>query len=84
MTSATRAELLRQCLEEAGGRVSVEAVQRRIEAYYGEATDRVGIGLMANRFGAGLRGEWIEREAGEDLDPPEPAGLRDRTEGEEG
>jgi hypothetical protein len=61
----TRAELLRQCLEEAGGRVSVEAVQRRIEAYYGEATERVGIGLMANRFGAGLRGDWIEREAGE-------------------
>jgi superfamily I DNA/RNA helicase len=59
----TRLELLGQCLEEAGGRVSVEAVQRRIEAYYGEASSRVGVGLMANRLGAALRGEWIERES---------------------
>ena len=58
----TRLELLGQCIEEAGGRVSVDAVQRRIEAYYGEASSRVGVGLMANRLGAALRGEWIERE----------------------
>ena len=58
----TRLELLGQCIEEAGGRVSVDAVQRRIEAYYGEASSRVAVGLMANRLGAALRGEWIERE----------------------
>jgi superfamily I DNA/RNA helicase/mRNA-degrading endonuclease RelE of RelBE toxin-antitoxin system len=60
-----RLELLRQCIEEAGGRVSVDAVQRRIEAYFGEASSRVGVGLMANRLGAALRGEWIERESPE-------------------
>jgi mRNA-degrading endonuclease RelE of RelBE toxin-antitoxin system len=60
-----RGELVGQCIEEAGGRVSVDAVQRRIEAYYGEAPERFAIGALANRFGAVLRGEWIEREAGE-------------------
>jgi hypothetical protein len=45
------------------GRVTVEAVQRRIEAYYGTASERFTIGAMANRFGAVLRGEWLERVA---------------------
>ena len=43
------------------GRVTVEAVQRRIEAYYGSAPDRLRVGALANRFGAVLRGEWLER-----------------------
>jgi hypothetical protein len=59
----TRMELVRQCIEEAGGRVRVEVVRRRIRAFYGEAPDRMRIGMMANRFGAGLRGDWIERGA---------------------
>ncbi|MFT3770136.1 MAG: 3'-5' exonuclease [Minicystis sp.] len=67
-----RRELVGQCLEEAGGRVSVEAVQRRIEAYYGEAPGRVSIGQMANRFGAVLRGEWIERDT--DARPADESG----------
>ena len=59
----SRAEIVRKCLEEADGRVTVEAVQRRIEAYYGAAPERFAIGAMANRFGAVLRGDWLEREA---------------------
>lgn len=66
----SRAEIVRQCLEESEGRVSVEAVQRRIEAYYGELPDRIQIGAMANRFGAVLRGNWLERNA----EGPEPTG----------
>lgn len=56
-----RLDIVRQCLEESGGRVTVEAVQRRIEAYYGSAPDRLRVGALANRFGAVLRGEWLER-----------------------
>lgn len=56
-----RLEIVRQCLEESGWHVTVEAVQRRIEAYYGSAPDRVAVGAHANRFGAVLRGEWLER-----------------------
>ncbi|WP_437290977.1 UvrD-helicase domain-containing protein [Sorangium sp. So ce406] len=59
----TRAEIVRQCLDEADGHVSVEAVQRRIEAYYGAAPDRVVVGALANRFGAVLRGDWLQRDA---------------------
>ncbi len=59
-----RLEIVRQCLEESGWHVTVEAVQRRIEAYYGSAPDRVAVGAHANRFGAVLRGEWLERGEG--------------------
>ena len=62
----TRSEIVRQCLDESDGRVTVEAVQRRIEAYYGAAPDRLTVGQLANRFGAVLQGEWVEREAGEE------------------
>jgi DNA-directed RNA polymerase alpha subunit/mRNA-degrading endonuclease RelE of RelBE toxin-antitoxin system len=61
-----RSEIVRQCLDESDGRVSVEAVQRRIEAYYGAAPDRLKVAAFANRFGAVLQGEWLEREAAED------------------
>jgi mRNA-degrading endonuclease RelE of RelBE toxin-antitoxin system len=56
-----RSEIVRQCLDESAGRVSVEAVQRRIEAYYGAAPDRLKVAAFANRFGAVLQGEWLER-----------------------
>jgi hypothetical protein len=57
----TRVELVRQCLEAAGGRVRVEAVQRQIEADYGRAPNRVQIGGMANLLGAALWGDWLEQ-----------------------
>ena len=57
----SRAEIVRECLQEADGRVTIEAVQRRIEAYYGAAPERITLGQMANRFGAVLRGEWLEQ-----------------------
>ncbi len=61
----TRLEIVRQCLEESDWHVTVEAVQRRIEAYYGVSIDRIRVGALANRFGVVLRGEWLERQAGE-------------------
>jgi hypothetical protein len=42
-------------------------VQRRIEAYYGAAPDRLKVAAFANRFGAVLQGEWLERETAEDV-----------------
>ena len=60
----TRLEIVQQCLEESAFRVTVEAVQRRIEAYYGASIDRLRVGALANRFGVVLRGEWLERPAG--------------------
>lgn len=55
----TRAELVKRSLDEGGGRVSVDAVRDRIAAVYGSAPDRVALGLTANRFGAGLQGDWL-------------------------
>ncbi len=60
----TRLALARQCLEEAGGRVSVEAIEQRIEAHYGERPPRASIAGMANQLGAALRGEWVEGSGG--------------------
>lgn len=57
----TRADIVKECLEKSGGRVTVEAVQLRIEAYYGSAPERLAIGQLANRFGAVLRGDWLEQ-----------------------
>ncbi|WP_437986666.1 UvrD-helicase domain-containing protein [Sorangium sp. So ce117] len=67
----TRAEIVRQCLDEAEGHVSVEAVQRRIEAYYGNQPDRIVVGALANRFGAVLRGDWLQWDAGASQAPRE-------------
>ena len=36
-------------------------MQRRIEEIYGDHPSRVGIGVLANRQGAVLRGDAIER-----------------------
>lgn len=60
----SRHEIVHQCLNESKGLVSVGSVQERVEAYYGEAPDRKAVGQMANRFGAVLRGDWLERAAG--------------------
>lgn len=60
-----RAEIVEQCLREAGGRVSVEAVQQRIQFYYGAATDRREVGRMANELGAVMREGWLTLEPGE-------------------
>lgn len=55
----TRAELVKQCIEEGNGRVTVEAIQDRIEAVYGVAPERLHLGQYANRFGGRLDGEWV-------------------------
>lgn len=57
----SRADLFRECQEEASGRLTVETVQKRIEEIYGDHPSRVGIGAIANRHGAVLRGDGIER-----------------------
>jgi hypothetical protein len=58
---ATRLELLRNALDESGGRVSVDAVVARIEAHYGESPTRAVLGGIANHVGASIDGDWIER-----------------------
>lgn len=55
----TRQELLRAALDEASGRVSVEAVCDRIEAYFGDRPTRGTLGGMAAASGASLDGGWI-------------------------
>lgn len=55
----TRAELVKQCMEEGNGRVTVEAIQDRIAAVYGVAPERLHLGQYANRFGGRLDGEWV-------------------------
>lgn len=59
----TRLELLRSALEEAGGRVSTEAVFARIEAHYGERPLRSSLISIAMNVGAGVDGEWVVRKA---------------------
>jgi len=58
----TRLELVRSALEEADGRVSVDAVAARIEANYGERPSRGNLGAFAMNAGANLDGEWIVRK----------------------
>lgn len=53
-----RVELFRKSLEEGGGRVSVEAVESRIAALYGDRPSRNDIGWMAFNAGARLDGDW--------------------------
>ena len=54
-----RVELVKKSLEEGGGRVSVEAIQTRIEALYGARPARNDIGWMAFNAGAKLDGDWL-------------------------
>lgn len=55
----SRLELVREAVERAEGRVSIAALQDRIDALYGKKPTRVQIGALANRFGARLEGEWL-------------------------
>jgi superfamily I DNA/RNA helicase/mRNA-degrading endonuclease RelE of RelBE toxin-antitoxin system len=55
----TRLELLRSALEASDGAVSVEALEAKIAAHYGEPPTRASIAGMANKLGATLDGEWI-------------------------
>lgn len=57
----TRLELIRSALDEAGGRVSVEAVLSRIEAHYGERPVRASLPPFGMKLGAVLDGEWLTR-----------------------
>ena len=59
----TRLELVRSALEEAGGRVTTEAVLARIEAHYGERPPRSSLISIAMNVGAGVDGEWVVRKA---------------------
>ena len=57
-------EIMRQCLQGSKGPVSVQSVQRRFKMAYGATPDRIKVGQLANRFGAVLKGEWLEPEPG--------------------
>ena len=55
----SRLAVIQSSLEKSDGRVSVEAVQARLAAIYGSPSDRNYIGMMANRFGGGIDGDWV-------------------------
>jgi hypothetical protein len=55
-------ELVRSALDEAEGRVSVEAALARIEAHYGETPSRATLIGIAHKLGARVDGEWILRK----------------------
>jgi hypothetical protein len=57
----TRLELLRGAIEEAEGRVSVEAVLARIEAHYGERPNRATLIGLAGKVDASVDGEWLTK-----------------------
>jgi len=59
----TRLMLVRSALDEAEGRVSIEALMDRIEANYGEKPTRAGVAQLASHIGAGLDGEWMYRRS---------------------
>ncbi len=63
----TRLELARAALEEAGGRVSVEAIMARIEAHFGARPTRATLAGIAMHLGAGLDGDWIVRRGGSEV-----------------
>ncbi len=55
----SRADIVQEALRRAEGRVSLAAIQDRIEALYGSRPERIHLGQMANRFGARLDGDDI-------------------------
>jgi superfamily I DNA/RNA helicase len=57
----TRLEMLRSALEASHGTVSVEALEAKIAAHYGEPPTRASMAGMANQLGAALDGEWIRK-----------------------
>lgn len=58
----TRLELIRGALDDAGGRVSIEAALARLEAHYGELPTRTSLIWMAHNAGARPDGEWLVRK----------------------
>jgi hypothetical protein len=57
----------------------VEDVLRRFEDRFGRAPLRVYVGALANRLGAGIRGEWIvRREEGDEAAPRPRSSVRSR------
>jgi hypothetical protein len=60
----TRLELVRRALEEAGGRVSNDAVLARIEAHFGERPSRATVVAIAARISASVDGEWLVSRTG--------------------
>jgi superfamily I DNA/RNA helicase/mRNA-degrading endonuclease RelE of RelBE toxin-antitoxin system len=60
----TRVDIVRTCMEEGSGHVTVEAIQDRIAAIYGSAPERIAIGQLANRFGGSLDGEFVVQGGG--------------------
>jgi superfamily I DNA/RNA helicase/mRNA-degrading endonuclease RelE of RelBE toxin-antitoxin system len=63
----TRLELLRNALDEAAGRVSVEAITARIAAHYGDRPSRGGLVNLGIGVGASLDGEWVVRKTAGDV-----------------
>ena len=59
----SRSGLVLQALEKATDRVSLQAVQERIAAIYGDAPERIHIGQIANRFGWRLDGQMLVKGA---------------------
>jgi hypothetical protein len=57
----TQLELLKNALDESGGRVSVDAVMARFEANYGRIPARVTLAGIAQKLGAGMDGDSIAR-----------------------
>jgi len=60
----TRLEIVRAALAAAGGAVTVEALEARIAAHYGEPPLRGTIASMANQLGAALDGDWVRVRVG--------------------
>lgn len=58
----TRHALVDDCLKEGSGRVSLDAVQARVEALYGTRPNRADVTSMAARIGGRVEGEWVVRE----------------------
>lgn len=65
----SKLDVVQEALEKSGARVSIAAIQDRIDSLYGARPERVQLGLLANRFGARLDGEWIVRESADTRGP---------------
>lgn len=61
----SRADIVQEALGRGEGRVSVAAIQDRIEALYGSRPERIHLGQLANRFGARLDGDDLVISGGE-------------------
>jgi hypothetical protein len=60
----SRTDLIASCLDEGGGRVSLDAIQARIEALYGSRPTRADVTGMAAKVRGRMAGEWVLQEGG--------------------